>query len=92
CDTGRGKEINGEGLLGLTHGLLSAGAKRVMASLWRVNDASTAHLMKVFYERLLREPKLSPTAALRAAQIEMIQTKVWQMPYYWAAFTIQGDW
>jgi CHAT domain-containing protein len=68
-----------------------AGAPRVMASLWEVDDAATAELMKRFYRGVLQE-KLPPAAALRAAQIEMLKKKHWQSPYYWGAFVLQGEW
>jgi CHAT domain-containing protein len=91
CQTGLGKEIRGEGLVGLTRGFMYAGAARVMASLWKVDDAATAELMKRVYQKMLGEGQ-RPAAALRAAQIEMWQQKRWQSPYYWAAFTLQGEW
>lgn len=91
CETGLGKELKGEGILGLTRGFMYAGAKRVIASLWKVDDVATAELMKLFYQKLLKE-NLSPTAALRVAQIEMQKQKRWKSPYYWAAFQIQGEW
>ena len=91
CQTGLGKEIKGEGLVGFTQGFMYAGAKRVAVSLWNVNDKATADLMKRFYRAMLRED-LKPSAALRAAQIEMWKQKQWRSPYYWAAFTVQGDW
>jgi CHAT domain-containing protein len=68
-----------------------AGAARVMASLWKVDDAATAELMKRMYEKILRDG-MRPAAALRAAQVEMWQQKRWQWPYYWAAFVLQGEW
>jgi CHAT domain-containing protein len=68
-----------------------AGAKRVLASLWKVEDEATAELMKQFYQAMLREG-LSPAAALRAAQARMWQQKRWQSPYYWGAFVLQGEW
>jgi CHAT domain-containing protein len=92
CQTALGKEVNGEGLLGLTRGFMHAGARRVVASLWQVNDAATAELMRWFYQGMLGERKLSPAAALRAAQLEMWQSKRWSAPYYWAAFVLQGEW
>ncbi len=91
CQTGLGKEIKGEGLVGLTQGFMYAGARRVVVSLWNVNDKATADLMKRFYRGMLRE-NLTPAAALRAAQVEMWKQKQWQSPYYWAAFTMQGEW
>jgi len=68
-----------------------AGAARVAASLWQVNDAATAELMKRFYRGMLQE-KLRPAAALRAAQIEMWKKPQWQSPFYWGAFVLQGEW
>jgi CHAT domain-containing protein len=91
CETGLGKEINGEGLIGLTRGFMYAGAQRVVASLWSVNDAATADLMASFYQGILRD-KLPPAAALRQAQAQMWKRVRWKSPYYWAAFQIQGDW
>ena len=91
CQTGLGKEIKGEGLVGLTQGFMYAGARRVVVSLWNVNDKATAELMQRFYKGMLKE-KQSPSAALRKAQAEMSQHKEWQQPYYWAAFVLQGEW
>jgi CHAT domain-containing protein len=91
CQTGLGKEIKGEGLVGLTRGFMYAGAARVVVSLWSVNDKATAELMTKFYEKMLKQGE-RPAAALRAAQVEMWKQKAWQSPYYWAAFTIQGEW
>jgi len=91
CQTGLGKEIKGEGLVGLTREFMYAGAARVVVSLWNVNDKATADLMTKFYEKMLKQGQ-RPAAALRAAQVEMWQQKQWQSPYYWAAFTMQGEW
>ncbi|HEX8141197.1 MAG TPA: CHAT domain-containing tetratricopeptide repeat protein [Pyrinomonadaceae bacterium] len=91
CQTGLGKEIRGEGLIGLTRGFIYAGAARVVASLWQVDDEATAELMKKFYEAMLKD-ELSPVAALRKAQVELSQRKRWQAPFYWAGFVIQGEW
>lgn len=92
CQTGLGKDVRGEGLIGLTRGFMYAGAARVMASLWKVDDRATAELMKKFYKGILGPQHLTPTAALRAAQETLWKDKQWQSPYYWAAFTIQGEW
>jgi CHAT domain-containing protein/tetratricopeptide (TPR) repeat protein len=91
CETGLGKEIKGEGLVGLTQGFMYAGARRVVVSLWNVNDKATAELMARFYRGMLKENK-TPAAALRAAQVEMSRQRQWQSPYYWAAFVLQGEW
>jgi len=91
CETGLGREIRGEGLIGLTRGFMYAGAKRVVASLWSVNDVATAALMGRFYESMLTDG-MAPAAALRSAQLAMWRQKRWTSPFYWAAFTIQGEW
>jgi CHAT domain-containing protein/tetratricopeptide (TPR) repeat protein len=91
CQTGLGKEVKGEGLVGLTRGFMYAGAARVIVSLWNVSDKGTADLMSRLYKGMLKEG-LRPTAALRAAQLEVWKQKQWQSPYYWAAFVQQGEW
>src|SRR5262249_13269743 len=91
CQTALGKEIKGEGLVGLPWGFMYAGARRVVASLWQVDDRASAELMGRFYEAMLGQ-RLRPAAALRAAQISALKDKRWQAPYYWAAFTLQGEW
>lgn len=91
CETGLGKDVRGEGLEGLTRGFMYAGARRVVVSLWNVNDKATATLMQRLYVEMLKSNK-RPAAALRAAQIELLRTRQWQSPYYWAAFVMQGEW
>jgi CHAT domain-containing protein/tetratricopeptide (TPR) repeat protein len=92
CRTGLGKEVTGEGMLGLTRAFLYAGTRRVVSSLWQVNDVATAELMKRFYQGMLGDERLSPSTALRVAQIAMWKSKRWSFPYYWAAFALQGEW
>ncbi|HND21768.1 MAG TPA: CHAT domain-containing protein, partial [Acidobacteriota bacterium] len=91
CDTGRGKEVRGEGIVGLTCGFMYAGAPRLVVSLWPVSDSATAELMTAFYQGLLKEG-LRPAAALRKAQLKLQQSKRWNSPTYWAAFQLQGEW
>lgn len=91
CDTALGKEILGEGIVGLTRGFMYAGTETVVASLWKVEDRATAELMKRFYRAMLKDGQ-KPAAALRTAQVEMSKDERWSNPYYWAAFTIQGEW
>ena len=91
CRTGLGKEIKGEGLIGLTRGFMYAGARRVTVSLWDVNDEATSELMARFYREMLGDKKLSPAAALRQAQISMIKSRDWSNPYFWATFILQGE-
>lgn len=90
CRTALGKEVRGEGLIGLTRGFMHAGASSVVASLWKVDDEATAELMKRFYANMLQRG-MTPAAALRAAQNSIRQESQWRSPYYWAAFTLQGE-
>jgi CHAT domain-containing protein/tetratricopeptide (TPR) repeat protein len=92
CRTGLGKEIKGEGVMSLTRGFMYAGAPRVIVSAWEVQDRPSATLMVKFYRGLLGPKKLSAAAALRAAQIEMLRDKQFAAPYFWAGFTLQGEW
>ena len=78
-------------MVGLTRGFMYAGATRVVSSLWEVNNVATAELMKHFYSGMLKQG-LSPSAALRAAQLDMYRQHRWLSPYYWAGFIITGDW
>jgi len=91
CETGLGKEIKGEGLIGLTRGFMYSGAPRVVASLWKVDDLATAELMKLFYQRMLKDG-MPAGAALRAAQLELSRQKRWASPYFWAGFVLHGEW
>jgi CHAT domain-containing protein len=91
CDTALGKEMGGEGLVGLTRAFQYAGARSVLASLWGVADYSTARFMERFY-RYLREGR-SKDEALRAAQIDQIRKQGGSShPFFWAAFELDGDW
>jgi CHAT domain-containing protein/tetratricopeptide (TPR) repeat protein len=91
CRTGLGKEVKGEGLYGMTRGFMYAGSKRVMVSLWDVQDLATARLMSDFYRGLLGPKRSNAAASLRAAQIATWRDARWQAPYYWAGFVIQGE-
>ncbi len=88
CQTALGREVRGEGLIGLTRGFMYAGASTVVASLWKVDDEATAELMKRFYNNMLQQG-MTPAAALRAAQNSLRQEG--RPPHYWAAFTLQGE-
>nr|MDZ8018944.1 CHAT domain-containing tetratricopeptide repeat protein [Nostoc sp. SerVER01] len=91
CQTGLGEEVKGEGLVGLTRGLMYAGAARVVVSLWNVDDEATSLLMSQFYSQMLQQGK-TPAAALRAAQLKMWEQEKWRNPYSWSAFTLLGEW
>jgi CHAT domain-containing protein len=93
CETGLGESAGGEGLLGLQRAFQVAGARNVVASLWKVSDERTSALMEAFYENLWRKG-LSPSAALREAQLAMLRgdgpdDRV--PPFYWAAFVLSTD-
>ena len=91
CETALGKTLRGEGIVGLTRGFFYAGTSQVLASLWPVRDRATAELMRRFYHALFREG-LGPSAALRQAQLSLSKERAWRNPYFWASFTLQGDW
>jgi CHAT domain-containing protein/tetratricopeptide (TPR) repeat protein len=104
CDTGRGRVAGGEGVLGLQRAFQLAGARSVLASLWKVPDEETHQLMREFYRRIWSKDPISKAEALRQAQLWMLEN--WKprgtlerpapqgrpSPYYWAAFVLSGDW
>lgn len=91
CQTGIEQYYNGEGLVGLSRTFLAAGAPLVVASQWKVDSDATAELMKKFHFYRSQE-KLSTTAALRRAQLEMSESPDGRFgrPYFWAAFAAFG--
>ena len=91
CQTGLGKMVRGEGIVGLTRAFMYAGTPSVLVSLWSVSDISTSKLMEKFYENLIKK-KFDKTRALQQAQIFMIKEKKFSHPFYWAPFVLIGDW
>jgi CHAT domain-containing protein/Tfp pilus assembly protein PilF len=91
CQTGLGKLIRGEGMVGLTRAFMYAGTPSVVVSLWSVSDMSTASLMGEFYKNLIKN-KLCKTDALRKAQLALINDEKYAHPFYWAPFILIGDW
>ncbi|NNE67122.1 MAG: CHAT domain-containing protein [Pyrinomonadaceae bacterium] len=91
CQTALGKDVRGEGLIGLSRGFLYAGSSRVIASLWKVDDAATAEFMERFYRNHLQKG-LPAAKALQQAKIEMKNIRRYSSPFYWSAFTLLGDW
>jgi CHAT domain-containing protein/Tfp pilus assembly protein PilF len=95
CQTALGREIRGEGMIGLTRGFFHSGARRVVSSLWMVDDSTTCDLMTRFYAAMWRQGK-TPAAALREAQIglwrQLSNQPEKQSPYFWGGFILQGDW
>lgn len=90
CHTALGREIRGEGLVGLSSSFFDAGAKNVVASLWQVPDRATAELMGSLYKALL-EQGAPPAAALRQAQLAVRSRRGWSDPYHWASFILLGE-
>jgi CHAT domain-containing protein len=91
CRSGLGREIRGEGLVGLTQAFFRAGARAVIVSSWDVRDRATADLMTRFYTHLLVD-HLPPAAALRKAQLALRDNPATAAPSFWAGFTLHGDW
>jgi CHAT domain-containing protein len=89
CESGLGKQVKGEGLVGLTHAFFYAGTSSLLVSLWKVQDRSTADLMVNFYQQLDRNQ--DKAAALRGAKLQLIRQKRYAHPYYWAPFILTGD-
>ncbi len=94
CETGRGRVYSGYGLIGLSRAFMLAGARRVMASLWKVDDAATSALMKKFYSlwnpRSATTKGISAAAALRQAQAFVRAQPKWKEPRFWAAWVLWG--
>jgi len=86
CETGLGKIVNGDDIVGLTRGFLYAGSSSIVASLWKVDDLATADLMTRFYTNM---KTLDKREALRQAQLEM--KKKYDHPFYWASFQLTGN-
>jgi CHAT domain-containing protein len=91
CDTALGREIRGEGLVGLTQAFMYAGARSLVVSLWQIPDRASAELMSRFYRAMLADG-LTPSAALQKASLSIAAEPRWRDPYYWAAFVLVGDW
>lgn len=91
CQTALGDKGEGSEISGLAYEFEQQGAATVVASLWAVNDASTADFMIEFYSRL-RQPEVSKAEALQAAQLKLLAAPETQHPYFWAPFIMIGDW
>jgi len=89
CQTGKGQFFRGEGIESLSRAFFYAGASSVLMSLWSVNDQATYQLMERFYAHLCSSKTLMD--ALKIAKIEMMDSKVFAHPFYWAGFVIIGD-
>lgn len=88
CETAKGREQKGEGIVGLVWSLFAAGCPTQVVSLWKVQDDSTAEMMVAFYKNL--KSGQTKSAALRSAALEL--RKKYAHPYHWAPFILVGDW
>ncbi|MEA2600065.1 MAG: hypothetical protein QOF89_1057 [Acidobacteriota bacterium] len=91
CQTALGREVRGEGVVGLTQAFFRAGVRGVVVGYWNVDDRATSTLMASFYRNLLVRG-MPPAEALRAAQLAIRNEARWNAPYYWAGFSFHGDW
>lgn len=90
CQTGLGKVIKGEGVMGLSRALVYAGAQNIVVSFWNVADESTAMLMKEFYTHALQSPVTNFSQNLRDAKLTFINNPKYAAPFYWAPFVLIG--
>jgi CHAT domain-containing protein len=90
CQTGLGKIAKGEGVIGLSRALVYAGAQNIMVSFWSVSDASTALLMKTFYQQLLDNPTAGLSENLQQAKLHLINSESYSSPFFWAPFVLIG--
>jgi len=88
CETAVGKHVIGEGPIGLSRAFFETGSRRVLASLWPVDDEATARLLEYFYEGIVVGK--TPSEALQRAQINMLNTTEYFHPYFWAGFIFIG--
>ena len=95
CDTGLGDIRAGEGLIGMTWAFFVAGVPSTVASQWSVETTSTTQLMVEFHEKLTTEAQSSrpveKAEALRAAQLKLLDSDRYALPYYWAGFSLVGS-
>lgn len=89
CETALGEQSLGDEIIGLTRAFLYAGTPSIMTTLWSIEDNASEALMTTFYQKLRTEPSFA--AALRAAQLDILSKENWRDPFYWAAFTLHGD-
>lgn len=91
CQTGLGRGLDGQGVIGLRSAIISAGARCMLMSLWSIDDESSRELMKKFYSHLWSNKSVSKTEALRMAQKEIQAIPEWSEPRYWAGWVLAGD-
>ena len=89
CETGLGKEVAGEGVMGLPYALFVAGNRNTLLSLWKVPDASTAEFMVRFFRKL--RAGTNQVTALAQTKREMMQSARFRDPIHWAGFVLYGS-
>lgn len=92
CESGLGRDVRGEGVIGLNRGFLFAGSRRVVSTLWKIDDVATGELMSGLYSKMLGSERLVPAAALREAQLSVRKQKRFESPYFWAGVILTGEW
>jgi CHAT domain-containing protein len=90
CETGLGKLVRGEGLVGLTQSLVYSGASSVLVSLWSVADQSTSGFMTEFDKHLITENQ-EISLSLQGTKLSMIESADLAHPFYWAPFILIGN-
>jgi len=88
CDTALGRQLDGEGMMGLSKGFLSQGARHVISTLWPVEDKVSADFMGIFYRQLKQHQSVSE--ALRASQLELRSNDRYRKPFYWAPYVLHS--
>ena len=89
CETGIGKQVEGEGLMSVSRGFLSQGAETVVSTLWPVSDRASALFMKLFYQQL--HTTGSPVAALKNSQQALRRDPRYSAPFYWAGYVVHSS-
>ena len=88
CESGLGKIVKGEGIIGLTRGFIYSGARNIVVSLWQVADKSTSELMIEFYRNILDGKSYS--SSLREAKLKLIKDGTYSYPLEWSPFVLIG--
>lgn len=89
CETALGEQSMGDEITGLTRAFLYAGTPSIVTTLWNINDAASSLLVGTFYAEIAQGASFA--AALQTAQLAVMHEEKWRAPYYWAAFTLHGD-
>jgi CHAT domain-containing protein len=88
CESGSGKQVSGEGVIGLTQGFFFAGARNMIVSKWKVDDAAAASFMRYFYQSVLEGHTYAQS--LQNAKLQLMQIPTYRSPFFWASFVLLG--